>query len=77
MRSGTTYTLHRGKTRDECINECRQSTAHKCVTINYHRSTSNCFLVDVTVDQAKSQYRYLNPYNGYDIMRCENGKYFI
>ena len=75
MRTGSTYTLYRGITRDECIDKCRKLTDHKCVSINYQRSTSKCYLVDISKEQAKARYIHRKPYSGFDIMACEIGKY--
>ena len=75
MRTGSTYTVYRGITRDQCIEKCRRSTLHKCVSINYQRSTSNCYLVDISKEKAKSLNIYRAPYSGFDIMACEIGNY--
>ena len=78
MRSGTTYKRYVGLSREACQDKCTSATDMNCQLINYKKDTSDCYLVQKTIAQAKEEYAYRSPFANYDVMVCEEeGKMMI
>ena len=75
MSYGVNYKRYSAIDREECKNKCAAETELLCKSINYDKTNSNCYLVDVSMEDAQNQYklRIGDSYSSYDLMVCEGG----
>ena len=76
MAHGTNFKQYSGIDREECKKRCALETQLLCKAINYDKTNSNCYLVDVSFERAQTEYklRIGDSYSAYDLMVCEGGK---
>ena len=77
MAHGTNYKLYRSVDREECQKKCGQESEISCKSINYDKTKSDCYLIDVSPEQARNElkFRIGDNFTQYDLMVCE-GEYY-
>ena len=72
MRDHQQYTRLKYVSLEVCKDICEHDLT--CRSINYQASTSKCYTVKKTLKEANETFLYRNPFTGFDVIECEEGK---